>query len=897
MKSASRLSLIALLLLVAVTGLSGAYWWRMSINNDQIRTTTIDLAGKRGSQLANLQAQHIEALLLGIDLSLRQFRDALQAKNRAGAELIAQNILQSFPSGAIVHLAKIDAKGYFEYSSIKLPQPVYVGDRDYFDFHQKQNGKDLLFINKPIFSRSAHKWVILITRPIFKENRFDGAAFISLSPEYFSSMLAKLEMTPKDFATLLHTDGTYMARSQGLQEVLGKSVRSARPFLESASASQGVFQDGSSLDNLPRIFAWQKLRGYPLLVAIGLDEKSILEPVEQAISATRMRSAIGIGILLALAAGISLLLMRAKRQQQALFESEDQFRTIASSAQDAIIIMDAAGQIAFWNPAAEVIFGYKKDEVVGRALHQLLAPERYRAAFQAGFSRFLTSGQGNAVGRKIELEALRKDGVEIPIELSLSAVKRKNQWIAISIIRDISDRKIHEAELEHIAYYDVLTGLPNRRLLSDRLHQAIARTRRSGNSMAVCYLDLDDFKPINDRYGHEIGDQVLVIMADNLKGTLRTEDTLARLGGDEFVLLLTDLSDAEEIPVVLDRVLATVNVPIQALGSTVTLSASIGVAIFGSGDVDPDTMLRQADQAMYQAKRDGKNRYLLFDQAHDQKVQEGLHFLQRLGEALENEEFVLHYQPKVDMLSGEVIGVEALIRWQHPEEGLLSPETFLPYIDSSELEIAVGEWVIDSALQQIAAWDTAGLALNVSVNISANHLLKDDFAERLRLALERHPNVPPSYLELEILETAALSDMQQAVLTLTRCRKFGVRISIDDFGTGYSSLTYLRNLPVDILKVDQSFVRDMLNDPADLGIVVSVVQLAKTFNRMVIAEGVETLAHSSKLLHIGCQFMQGYGIARPMPAELMNDWIGKWHDKAVWRTLAPEIEHTLSTHE
>lgn len=316
------------------------------------------------------------------------------------------------------------------------------------------------------------------------------------------------------------------------------------------------------------------------------------------------------------------------------------------------------------------------------------------------------------------------------------------------------------------------------------------------------------------------------------------------------------------------------------------VSASIGITFYPqTEEIDADQLLRQADNAMYQAKQAGKNRYHLFDAEQDRSVRIHHESLERLRQALTGQEFVLHYQPKVDMVSGEVVGAEALIRWQHPDQGLLSPGEFLHFLIGSDLEVAVGEWVIDAVLQQIAVWNAAGLSLTVSANISADHLLQADFADRLRLALARHSSVDPASFELEILETAALSDMSQAVNALTRCHELGVRISLDDFGTGYSSLTYLRTLPVDILKIDQSFIRDMLTDPSDLGIVVSVIQLAQTFSRDVIAEGVETLEHGAMLVHLGCRLMQGYGIAKPMPADQMPDWIGQWRNKAAWLTL------------
>jgi len=452
----------------------------------------------------------------------------------------------------------------------------------------------------------------------------------------------------------------------------------------------------------------------------------------------------------------------------------------------------------------------------------------------------------------------------------------------IGVFTDISQIKEHEAELDRIAHYDSLTGVPNRRLLADRLDQAITHARRSNKSLAVCYLDLDGFKPINDQFGHAAGDELLITITLRLKEVLRAEDTLARLGGDEFVLICTDLSQSEEIHIVLDRVLAAVSSPILIEDASVSVSASIGVTLYPGDDADPDTLLRHADQAMYLAKDAGKNRYQLFDRERDRQVQTHRGQQQRLQDALTNGEFVMYYQPKVDLLSGEVVGAEALIRWQHPERGLLSPGEFLRYLYGTPLEISVGEWVIAVVLKQISLWKAAGLSLTVSANISADHLLQTSFAERLRVALEEHPELDPEHLELEILETAALADMDQAIATITRCHQLGVRFALDDFGTGYSSLSYFRSLPVDILKIDQSFVRNMLADPEDLGMVESVVRLACAFNRPVIAEGVETLEHGAMLIHLGCRLAQGYGIARPMPADQMPAWVAQWRSNAAW---------------
>jgi diguanylate cyclase (GGDEF)-like protein len=493
----------------------------------------------------------------------------------------------------------------------------------------------------------------------------------------------------------------------------------------------------------------------------------------------------------------------------------------------------------------------------------------------------------------------RKSGEIYACMMSISAVRNARGELQhyVGVFSDISRIKAHQAELDRLAHYDPLTGVPNRRLLADRLDQAVRRARRNGKSLAVCYLDLDDFKPVNDRLGHARGDQLLMEITRRLLSALRAEDTLARLGGDEFVLLLTEMTQPDEWRTVLNRVLAHVQQPVELGEAQATVSASVGVTVFPNDDVDADTLLRHADQAMYRAKQAGRNRYQLFDLAQDREVQVQREQVARLSQALQQDELVLHYQPQVDLDTGEVVGAEALIRWQHPERGLLSPGAFLWQIEGTDLEVAVGEWVIHTALRQVRRWKEGGLlwrgqaAPSVSVNLSGHQLLRPGFKVWLESAIAQHPGVEPGDLELEILESAAIADMTTAAHVMSECRSLGVRFALDDFGTGYSSLAYFRTLPVNMIKIDQSFVRDMLQDADDHGIVQSVVYLAHAFHRPVIAEGVETLEHAAALLHLGCHLAQGYGIARPMPAERLPEWMDQWQQFRAWETLHQTIKN------
>jgi len=476
------------------------------------------------------------------------------------------------------------------------------------------------------------------------------------------------------------------------------------------------------------------------------------------------------------------------------------------------------------------------------------------------------------------------NGGECPVHLSIAPIRDGAGVIThyLGVFSDISLLKQQAARLRRLAQYDALTGLPNRILLADRMAQAIAQAERAGKLLAVGYLDLDGFKAINDLHGHEAGDRLLMEMARRIQAALRGGDTVVRLGGDEFVLLLRDIEDMAECEASLGRLLAVIHQPVRLDGESVSLSASIGVSLYPSDDQDADTLLRNADQAMYAAKQAGRGRYTFYDVEGDRRARIHRESLERIRQGLKNGEFELFYQPQVNMRNGAVVGAEALVRWRHPERGILSPAAFLPVIENTELGLALGEWVLAAAMAQIAAWRGMGLTLSVSVNISAQHIQRADFVDKLRSILAEHPSTPPGNLALEILETAALEDLTRVSEVIRACRKLGCDFALDDFGTGYSSLTYLKHLPVQILKIDQSFVRDMLRKPDDLAIVEGVIALAEAFGREVVAEGVETLESGLLLLQLGCAVAQGYSIARPMPAELLPAWAEAWKAPHAW---------------
>jgi len=568
-------------------------------------------------------------------------------------------------------------------------------------------------------------------------------------------------------------------------------------------------------------------------------------------------------------------------------QSEERLKlasSVFSHAREGIMITDAAGTIIEVNDTFTQITSYSREEVVGRNA-SILKSGRQEKDFYAAMWRDLVD-KGSWYG---EIWNRRKNGQVYAEMLTISAVRDSQgstqQYVAL--FSDITALKEHETQLERIAHYDALTTLPNRVLLADRMHQAMVQAQRRGQRISVAYIDLDGFKSINDNHGHETGDQLLMTVAARMKNALREGDTLARLGGDEFVALLLDLPDVEASVPMLTRLLSAAAESVHVGDLVLDVSASIGVTFYPqTEEVEADQLLRQADQAMYQAKLAGKNRYHVFDIEQDRSIRGHHEKLERIHSALVDEEFVLFYQPKVNMRTGRIIGAEALIRWQHPDKGLLLPAAFLPAIEDHPLAIELGEWVIATALSQLDVWRDAGLDIPVSVNVGARQLQHAGFVGRLRSLLAAHPKVTPEDLQLEVLETSALEDLARVSKIIGDCREIGVTFALDDFGTGYSSLTYLKRLPVTQLKIDQSFVRNMLDDPDDLAILEGVLGLSIAFRRQVIAEGVETVQLGAMLLQLGCEFAQGYGIAHPMPAHEFHAWSLAWRTYPSWSKLS-----------
>ncbi len=668
----------------------------------------------------------------------------------------------------------------------------------------------------------------------------------------------------------------------------------------------GVVEGASSLLGVDDfVYVFRRLEHFPLTVFVAQTGRQLQTDWLSSIAGPLM-------LLLLLTVTIKYASLRLQRQEleaqaqsllaeETLRRSEAEQRFLIDHLMAGVIIHDPQGAVLRCNLEASHVLGLSFEQMAGRELIDPAWGFLEEDGSVMPLARYPVS-QVLATGKSVTnlLVGVSKAQASEPTW----ALCRADPWVdeaghldkIIVTFVEITDRLAAQAELQaanaemrrvneqlaEVAHYDALTHLPNRVLLADRLAQAMAHAMRRKKSLAVAFLDLDGFKEINDHHGHASGDEFLVAIARRLKSALRDGDTLARIGGDEFVAIMTDLADEHDCEPLLLRLLQVAAEPVQITGCSLQVSASIGVTIYPQDGSSSEQLIRHADQAMYQAKQAGKNRFHLFDVASDAAIRTKRESLEQITTAIRRREFVLHYHPQVNMHSGEVVGMEALIRWVHPQRGVLAPGLFLPVIEDHAMAIAIGEMVLDMALLQMAQWRSAGLLLPVSVNVFSKQLQQEDFVQKLQQMLARHPAVPSSALELEIVETSALQDITQVSSLMHACAGLGVRFALDDFGTGYSSLTYLKKLPAELLKIDQSFVRDMLDDRDDLAIVQGVIGLSKAFKRKVIAEGVETVEHARMLLALGCVLGQGYGIARPMPAADVPGWLSRWQAQQPW---------------
>lgn len=556
--------------------------------------------------------------------------------------------------------------------------------------------------------------------------------------------------------------------------------------------------------------------------------------------------------------------------------------------QESVIITDVTERVLMINSSALELVGYKNNPELVYDLHwsksiTILAHENDQYLSASLLS--ILNGNSNIILRD-NARLISRQGVVFNIAGNISKILDAGVHVGyVFSFRDVTETRCALEDVSWKAKHDALTGLPNRTFLNDAFDSLMSRAKRNERLMAVCMLDLDGFKPVNDTYGHKVGDIVLIEVAVRLMQIVRAEDVAARLGGDEFVLLLNDLRDIDELMGILNRIVNDISEPYLIGKESVKISVSVGVTTYPKDDVDKDALLRHADQAMYQAKQFGRNQFCLFDSAFNIENKAVYTLGGEVRNALKNNQFVLHYQPKVDMRHGFVYGAEGLIRWQHPQRGLLAPAEFILKISDKKLLRDIGIWVINTALNQLDEWCKQGRSLTISINISPSHLEDGNFYNDLHECLEAHPDVPAHFLEIEILETGELKDLQQIEKLINDCKTLGVVFSFDDFGTGYASLSYLKQLPVKTIKIEKRFIEDLITNKDSACVVAAIINMGELFNRNVIAEGVETAEQGSMLLRLGCDHAQGYFISRALPPNQVLSWIDNYKPNQAWMSF------------
>jgi diguanylate cyclase (GGDEF)-like protein/PAS domain S-box-containing protein len=570
-----------------------------------------------------------------------------------------------------------------------------------------------------------------------------------------------------------------------------------------------------------------------------------------------------------------------KAMEEALFAEKERAQVTLNSIGDAVICTDNSGNVTYLNVVAEKITGWSLPEAAGRPM-----PEIFKI-LNSGLNRNASDPinlgiEPNPPHLPSDCLLIRRDGVEIPIEDCISPIHDHDGKAsgAVIVLRDVSEARAMSRQMSHSAQHDFLTGLPNRMLVNDRLRQAIALALRRSSKLALLFLDLDGFKHINDSLGHLIGDQLLKSIAGRLVNCVRASDTVSRQGGDEFVVLLAEVKESSDAAITAKKILQAVAEPHCIDQHDLHVTTSIGLSVYPDDGLDAETLIKNADLAMYQAKESGRQSYQFFKPAMNVRAVERQSIEESLRRALERQELAVHYQPKVNLNTGEIIGAEALVRWNHPERGPVSPGKFIPVAEDCGLIVSIGNWVLREACRQTRAWADAGLPLaTIAVNISAIEFRNEHFLDGV-FAILQDTGLSPRRLELELTETVLMKRADSTESVFKKLRAAGVQLAVDDFGTGYSSLSYLRKFPIDSLKIDQSFVRQITANPDDTAIVTAVISMGRSLNLRVIAEGVETRHEMEFLQAHHCDEAQGYYFSRPLAApefgRLLETGVSPW---------------------
>ncbi|MGN6828631.1 bifunctional diguanylate cyclase/phosphodiesterase [Paucibacter sp. M5-1] len=880
------------LLAAASLAWAGAAWW-LQTERSALQRHESEKLQVLVQTLDGIVSQQMLAIKAALDTVAVQRRGWRAERLPQDSAALLQTLARAMPGVRVLML--VDAQGRVRASSVPQLLGLDVRSRDYFSMPQQRPDPGLLYVSPPFRSvMGVH--TLTLARALFDaQGRFEGVVTASLDPDYFRLVLETAQPSPDTWSALAHTGGLLFSMTPPDERWIGRNLLAmpdsilARHLASGQSASLHRMRAQISQDErlaAARHVSPAGLRtDAGLLVAVGRALQGIEAPWRRQLHAVLL-----IGGLLSLGMAAALLLWQRRQRlifataQQAAFKLQEQAQhtqAILDHMVDAVITIDSAGQIASFNPAAERIFGYPAVEAIGRNI-SLLMPAPDSGRHDDYLRRYLAGGPARVIGQGRDVDGRRKSGEVFPMSLAVSRIERRGQTLFIGLARDISERKRAEAAIERLAFYDPLTTLPNRRLLLDRLAQSLAASQRSGRHGAVLFIDIDNFKSLNDTLGHGMGDRLLKSMAQRLQAALRAQDSVARWGGDEFVVLLQDLGAdagvaALHAEAAAEKLLRVLGQPYQLDEHLHHSTPSIGIVIWGAGDTSSEDLLKHADHAMYQAKAAGRNQLCFFDPLTQAALAERAALEADLREALPLGQLELHYQAQVGR-DGALLGAETLLRWRHPARGFVSPAVFIPLAEQTGLIGPLGEWVMQQACARLAAWATqpALAGLSLAVNVSAHQFRQKGFLGLMQQLLARS-GAPTERLKIELTESALVNDVEAVIALMNELRRLGLAVSLDDFGTGYSSLAYLKRLPLNQLKIDQSFVRDLIDEPNARAIARTVIQLGDSLGLQVIAEGVETEAQRALLAGLGCHAFQGYLFSRPLPVAAFEALAGSWN--------------------
>jgi diguanylate cyclase (GGDEF)-like protein/PAS domain S-box-containing protein len=838
------LPLFALLLLVAI--------WLVTFHEiDAERQHAQDAAADSLHEMLGTYEAQVARSIDGIDQTLRMLKYAVERKGPLGAlpELGREGLL---PPGVVFVVSIVDRNGMTVASNPRALS-ISVADQGYFKFHQERDS-GATFVSPALRDAANSEWHLHFTRRLDDvDGNFAGIVIVETDPAYFTSSYERSRLGERGMLGLVGSDGVVRALRTGDKMSFGQRLGTADGEIEN--------QIGGKYSGI------SELHGIALNVLVGLDEQELMAGFERQRREKLWEAATLSAGLVVFTALAWLWSWQGARARARMRRAQETYAAASEASMDAFFVMrevrNSDGVIVDFkivdaNIRAAQMTGTSKQDLCRTTLCQLIPAARGNGMLK-GLSEVIAAGGMHEQEWQNTVPQLRARWLHQQVVAVQGGI--------VAIVRDISERKAAEERMLHLAHHDTLTGLPNRSLISDRLEHTIAQARRNGGTVLVAFMDLDGFKLVNDGLGHNAGDELLKVVAERMSGCLRESDTVGRFGGDEFVLLLDEPASVVDAAPVLERVRKAVLQSISVSGQEVQVSCSIGVAVYPNDGGDAGTLLMNADAAMYRAKELGKNNIQFYTREMNASIEEKLLLLEGLRSALDERQFRLVYQPKVDLRTGRVFGVEALVRWDHPEHGVIGPDRFIPLAEESGMIIALGDWVLRSACAQNRAWQRAGLApLRISVNVSPRQFEDPQLVERVQRALA-DSGLAAEWLELEVTEGVIMRDLQQAVAKMAAVRAMGVSLSIDDFGTGYSSLSALKSFPISTLKIDKSFVRDLGRSSGDEAIASSIIGLAHRLKLRVIAEGVETEQQRSFLRENGCDEMQGYLFSRPLPPE------------------------------